>query len=55
MDAFESLTETERLLLMAAAVQDLGPQTDLHGANTVKAVAQVLRWRGLSEEDSKTG
>lgn len=55
MDATESLTETERLLLMAAAVLDLGPQTDLHRANTVKVVAQVLRWRGLSEEDSRAG
>ncbi len=40
---------------MAAAVQDLGPQTDLQRANTVQVVAQVLRWRGSSEEDSRAG
>lgn len=55
MDSSESLTETERLLLMAAAVQGLGPQTDLERANTVKVVSQVLRWKGLSDEESRSG
>lgn len=47
----ESLTEIERQLLMAAALQGLGPHTDLGFANTVKVLVQVLRWRGLSDEE----
>jgi hypothetical protein len=51
MDQRETLTETERLLLMAAAVHELGPATDLSRANTARVVNQVLSWRGLSAEE----
>ena len=51
----ETLTETERLLLMAAAIHDLGPATDLGRANSARVVNQVLRWRGLSAEEITTG
>ncbi len=50
----ETLTETEQLLLMAAAVQGLGPDSDLvHGntSRTSRIVNQVLRWRGLTEAE----
>ncbi len=43
----ESLTEIEKLLLMAATVHGLGPKTDLSGANTAEVVRQALRWAGL--------
>src|SRR5437660_5231768 len=55
MDAREPLTETERLLLMVAAVQGMGPDTDLDYANTARVVNQVLRWRGLSAEEVRRG
>jgi hypothetical protein len=55
MDKPENLTETERLLLMAAAVHELGPATDLSRANTARVVDQVLRWRGLSAEEVRDG
>jgi hypothetical protein len=55
MDKPETLTETERLLLMAAAVHELGPATDLSWANTARVVDQVLRWRGLSAEEVRDG
>jgi hypothetical protein len=55
MDDYETLTETERLLLMAAAVHRLGPYADMSRANTVRVVNQVLRWRGLSEEEIESG
>jgi hypothetical protein len=35
------------LLLMAAAVQELGPRTNLEYANTVKVMRQALHWAGL--------
>lgn len=50
MDECKDLSEIERLLLMAAAVQGLGPATDLGRANTARVVRQVLRWRGMSDE-----
>src|SRR5262245_49504878 len=55
MDEGETLTETEWLLLMAAAVHELGPDTDLRRANTARVVNQVLRWRGLSAEEVRCG
>jgi len=55
MDRRETLTETEGLLLMAAAVHALGPATDLSRANTARVVDQVLRWRGLSAEEVRDG
>jgi|GEM_PF-6774912 len=55
MDDRKTLTETERLLLMAAAVHDLGPDTDLAYANTARVVDQALRWRGLSVEEIRNG
>src|SRR5436190_12285719 len=35
------------LLLMAAAVHELGPGTNLSYANTAKAMRQALHWAGL--------
>jgi len=55
MEEHETLTENERLLLMAAAVHELGPCTDLLRANTARVVEQVLRWRGLSAEEIRKG
>ena len=55
MDNKETLTETERLLLMAAAVQRLGPNTDLDRANTARVVDQVLRWICLGAEEISRG
>jgi hypothetical protein len=55
MDDTETLTETKRLLLMAAAVQRLGPTADLDRANTARVVDQVLRWLGLSAEEISRG
>ena len=50
MEEHENLTDDERQLLMAAAVHELGPDTDLSLANTARIVNQVLRWRSLSAE-----
>jgi len=55
MEDHEPLTQNERLLLMAAAVNGLGPRTDLLSANTARVVDQVLRWRGLSAEEIRDG
>jgi hypothetical protein len=55
MDENETLTETEQLLLMAAAVHGMGPRTNLSYANTARVVDQVLRWRGLSAEEINNG
>jgi hypothetical protein len=45
------LTDMERLLLMAAAVRGLGPNTDLSRANTWKIVLQALKWSGLDSPE----
>ncbi len=45
----DDLTEVEQQLLMAAAVQGLGPTTDISRANTVRIVHQVLRWRRVPQ------
>lgn len=45
-DLQDTLTEMERLLLIAAAICDLGPNTDLGVANTYKVVRQALEWSG---------
>jgi hypothetical protein len=55
MDEIGTLTETERLLLMAATVHGRGAATDLGYANTARVVDQVLRWRGLSAEQVDSG
>jgi hypothetical protein len=55
MDDPETFTDTEQLLLMAAAIQGLGPDTDLSRANTARVVDQALRWRGLSAEEIRRG
>jgi hypothetical protein len=52
MDDRELLTETEQQLLMAAAAEGLGPDTDLTRANTARVINQVLRWRGRSPEEA---
>ena len=44
------LTRMEELLLMAAAVHGLGPDTNLHHANAAKVVGQALEWSGLMDE-----
>jgi hypothetical protein len=49
------LTQVEQQLLLAALVQGLGPSTDLSRANTARVVDQVLRWRGLTEDQIDTG
>src|SRR4051794_18785489 len=49
-------TDTEQLLLMAATLQGFGPDRDLsRGTNTARVVNQVLRWRGLSDEQIRAG
>jgi hypothetical protein len=55
MDEVETLTENERLLLMAAAVHNQDSRTDLYRANTARVVDQVLRWRGLSPTAIREG
>lgn len=55
MSGAGDLTEVEQQLLMAAAVLGLGPNADISRANTVRVVNQVLRWRGFSVEQVKTG
>ena len=55
MGGTRDLTEIEQQLLMAAAVHRLGPDADLGRANTARVVDQVLRWRGLSVEQVRSG
>jgi hypothetical protein len=45
----ENLTENEQLLLMAAAAQGFGPETDLSTANTYKVVRQIVYWSQIDE------
>jgi hypothetical protein len=47
----EALSEMERLLLMAAADHELGPDTDLSYANCARVVARVLLWEGLVDDE----
>jgi hypothetical protein len=49
----DTLTEIEQLLLVAAAVHGLGPQTNLNIANADKVVGQALEWAGLMGEESR--
>lgn len=51
----ETLSETEKLLLMAADYQALGPETNVFFANTYLVVHQVLRWLGLDDEQIRLG
>jgi len=55
MDEAETFSETEHLLLMAAVVQGLGPDTDLSRANTFRVVNQALLWSGVSAEEIRRG
>lgn len=57
MDDHESLSVTERRLLMAAAVQGLFADTDLTSgtASTFRVVDQALQWQRLSAEEILTG
>jgi hypothetical protein len=55
VEEIETLSETERLLLMAAAVRGRGPRSDIMHANTAKIVSQVLHWLGLSDEEIRRG
>jgi hypothetical protein len=51
MQDADSLTEMHRLLLMAAAAQGLGPDTNLGYANSARVVGQALRWAGLFDKE----
>ncbi len=51
MNDARMLSETEKLLLMAAGVHGLGPGTDLGRANTARVVNQALLWLGVSREE----
>ncbi len=55
MDGDESLTIAERELLMAAAIQGLGPDADFSRAHTIRLVARVLQWRGRTDEEIHSG
>src|SRR5262245_11019549 len=55
VEEIERLTETERLLLMAAAVQGRGPRSDIFHANTARIISQALRWIGLSDDEIHNG
>lgn len=54
-DCPTNLTDIEQLLLMAAAVQGIGPACDLDDGRTAIVVNQVLAWRGLSAEQISAG
>jgi hypothetical protein len=45
------LTDVERLLLMAAAVQQHGPELDIDHASTAAIVLQVLKWSRPDYDD----
>ena len=47
----DGFTEVERLLLMAAAIHDLGPQTSLRFANGRNVVGQALVWAGHLDDE----
>lgn len=51
----EALTETEQMLLMAACVYGMGPESSLVNANTYRIVNQVLCWQALSDEEIHEG
>ena len=55
MGSAGDLTEVERQLLVAAAVHGLGPSTDLSRVSTARIVNQVLRWRGVTEDQIESG
>jgi hypothetical protein len=48
------INEMKRLLLMAAAVHQLGPGTRLNTANCAKVVWQALSWAGLVNDEVRT-
>jgi hypothetical protein len=45
------LTENQKLVLMAAAVHGLGPETDLMYANARRVVRQALVWQGYWDQE----
>jgi hypothetical protein len=47
MDVTTRLSEWQRLLLMAARVHGLSPDTNLKYANTARVIRQALKWRGV--------
>lgn len=51
----EPLTEIETLLVIAASVLGMGPQSSLVNANTYRIINQVLDWRGMSREQIREG
>ncbi len=55
MNDYDAFSETERQLLMAAAVQGLFGDTDLATVNTSKVVLQVLQWQNTNPEEILTG
>ena len=54
IDSYD-LADMEQQLLVAAAVLGLGPSAEISRANTVRVVNQVLRWRGLTDEQIRAG
>src|SRR5688572_19529731 len=49
----DSLTQWDRLLLMAASVENLGPQTNLRYANSARVVRRALSWSGKMSDDDE--
>ena len=47
----DSFSHIEQLLLMAAAVQGLGPNASLERVNAGKVVLQALQWAGLLDNE----
>jgi hypothetical protein len=50
----ETLTEMERLLLMAAATKGLGPDTPWNRAHSSNVVGRALHWAGLVDDQVRT-
>lgn len=51
MSELPQLTEIESLLLMAAEVQGIGPNTPLQFGNTAKVLLQVLDWCNVWDDE----
>ncbi len=50
----EMLTDMEKLLLMAAATNGLGPDTPWTRAHSSKVVGRALHWAGLVDDQVRT-
>jgi hypothetical protein len=46
-----TMTEIDQLILMAAYVHGLGPNTNLSYANADRVVGQALEWAGLMDDE----